>query len=532
MNGKQLKNSILQWAIQGKLVPQDPNDEPASVLLERIRAEKARLVKEKKIKKDKNESIIYRGEDNSYYEKFLATREVKCIDEEIPFEIPATWEWCRLLSIVSLLGDGIHGTPEYSEGGSVYFINGNNLFDGQILIKPDTKTVSKEEAVKHSRLLNESTVLVSINGTIGNIAFYSGENVILGKSACYFNLLNGIERKYIKIVLQTDYFLEYTKRVATGSTIKNVPLSGMRNVLIPIPPKDEQQVIIDKLSSLKLLIEKFNIEQSQLNKLNAELRSVLKKSILQEAIQGKLLPQITEEGTAQELLEQIRQEKQKLVKEGKLKKSALLDSIIYKGDDNKYFEKNGNTEMNITDEIPFEIPDSWSWVRLNDICSYIQRGKSPKYSLIKKYPVVAQKCNQWSGFSIDKAQFIDPDTLSSYGEERILQDGDLMWNSTGLGTLGRMAIYCSTLNPYELAVADSHVTVIRAMKKFVLPQYLYYYFTSNTVQSVIEDKSDGSTKQKELATATVKTYLVPIPPLMEQSRIISKIEQLASIMSR
>ena len=530
MNGKQLKNSILQWAIQGKLVPQDPNDEPASVLLERIRAEKARLVKEKKIKKDKNESIIYRGEDNSYYEKFLATREVKCIDEEIPFEIPATWEWCRLLSIVSLLGDGIHGTPEYSEGGSVYFINGNNLFDGQILIKPDTKTVSKEEAVKHSRLLNESTVLVSINGTIGNIAFYSGENVILGKSACYFNLLNGIERKYIKIVLQTDYFLEYTKRVATGSTIKNVPLSGMRNVLIPIPPKDEQQVIIDKLSSLKLLIEKFNIEQSQLNKLNAELRSVLKKSILQEAIQGKLLPQITEEGTAQELLEQIRQEKQKLVKEGKLKKSALLDSIIYKGDDNKYFEKNGNTEMNITDEIPFEIPDSWSWVRLNDICSYIQRGKSPKYSLIKKYPVVAQKCNQWSGFSIDKAQFIDPDTLSSYGEERILQDGDLMWNSTGLGTLGRMAIYCSTLNPYELAVTDSHVTVIRAMKKFVLPQYLYYYFTSNTVQSVIEDKSDGSTKQKELATATVKTYLVPIPPLMEQSRIISKIEQLASIM--
>ena len=530
MNGKQLKNSILQWAIQGKLVPQDPNDEPASVLLERIRAEKARLVKEKKIKKDKNESIIYRGEDNSYYEKFLATREVKCIDEEIPFEIPATWEWCRLLSIVSLLGDGIHGTPEYSEGGSVYFINGNNLFDGQILIKPDTKTVSKEEAVKHSRLLNESTVLVSINGTIGNIAFYSGENVILGKSACYFNLLNGIERKYIKIVLQTDYFLEYTKRVATGSTIKNVPLSGMRNVLIPIPPKDEQQVIIDKLSSLKLLIEKFNIEQSQLNKLNAELRSVLKKSILQEAIQGKLLPQITEEGTAQELLEQIRQEKQRLVKEGKLKKSALLDSIIYKGDDNKYFEKIGNTEMDITDEIPFEIPDSWSWVRLYDICSYIQRGKSPKYSLIKKYPVVAQKCNQWSGFSIDKAQFIDPDTLSSYGEKRILQDGDLMWNSTGLGTLGRMAIYWSSLNPYELAVADSHVTVIRAMKKFVMPQYLYYYFTSNTVQSVIEDKSDGSTKQKELATATVKTYLVPIPPLMEQDRIISKIKQLASIM--
>ena len=278
------------------------------------------------------------------------------------------------------------------------------------------------------------------------------------------------------------------------------------------------------------LSQKLNKLLSDRAELDLSLARNLQKSILQEAIQGKLVPQIADEGTAEKLLAEIRKEKERLVKEGKLKKSALSDSVIYKGDDNKYFEKIGNTEMDITDEIPFEIPDSWSWVRLNDICSYIQRGKSPKYSLIKKYPVVAQKCNQWSGFSIDKAQFIDPDTLSSYGEERILQDGDLMWNSTGLGTLGRMAIYWSSLNPYELAVADSHVTVIRVMKKFVMPQYLYYYFTSNTVQSVIEDKSDGSTKQKELATSTVKTYLVPIPPLMEQNRIISQIKQLTSIM--
>lgn len=350
---------------------------------------------------------------SSYYEKFLATREVKCIDEEIPFEIPATWEWCRLLSIVSLLGDGIHGTPEYSEGGSVYFINGNNLFDGQILIKPDTKTVSKEEAVKHSRLLNESTVLVSINGTIGNIAFYSGENVILGKSACYFNLLNGIERKYIKIVLQTDYFLEYTKRVATGSTIKNVPLSGMRNVLIPIPPKDEQQVIIDKLSSLKLLIEKFNIEQSQLNKLNAELRSVLKKSILQEAIQGKLLPQITEEGTAQELLEQIRQEKQRLVKEGKLKKSALLDSIIYKGDDNKYYERINGQIIEI--ELSFEYPNSWAVLRLKDICQLIDGEKKNEKGICLDAKYLRGKS---SAIIVEKGKFVYT------GDNIILVDGE------------------------------------------------------------------------------------------------------------
>ena len=500
MNGKQLKNSILQWAIQGKLVPQDPNDEPASVLLERIRAEKARLVKEKKIKKDKNESIIYRGEDNSYYEKFLATREVKCIDEEIPFEIPATWEWCRLLSIVSLLGDGIHGTPEYSEGGSVYFINGNNLFDGQILIKPDTKTVSKEEAVKHSRLLNESTVLVSINGTIGNIAFYSGENVILGKSACYFNLLNGIERKYIKIVLQTDYFLEYTKRVATGSTIKNVPLSGMRNVLIPIPPKDEQQVIIDKLSSLKLLIEKFNIEQSQLNKLNAELRSVLKKSILQEAIQGKLLPQITEEGTAQELLEQIRQEKQRLVKEGKLKKSTLLDSIIYKGDDNKYYERINGQIIEI--ELSFEYPNSWAVLRLKDICQLIDGEKKNEKGICLDAKYLRGKS---SAIIVEKGKFVYT------GDNIILVDGE---NSGEVFTVPQDGYMGSTFKQLWLSSA--------MWKPYILAFILFY-------------KEDLRNSKRGAAIPHLNKELfynlpIGIPPYQEQQRIAKRINKLSQLL--
>lgn len=366
----------------------------------------------------------------------------------------------------------------------------------------------------------------------------------LGKTAIYRNdnyaLLNQRVLKmrphldgildYLYYVINSKYFHYTVSHQSGGSAQANLKLGHVLSMLVPIAPFEEELRIVNKISKLNPFIAHYDFIQQKESDLNNEINNKLKKSILQEAIQGRLVPQMKEEGTAQDLLEQIRQEKLHLVKEGKLKKSALKDSIIYKGDDNKYFEKIGNTEMDITDEIPFEIPDSWSWVRLYDICSYIQRGKSPKYSLIKKYPVVAQKCNQWSGFSIDKAQFIDPDTLSSYGEERILQDGDLMWNSTGLGTLGRMAIYWSSLNPYELAVADSHVTVIRAMKKFVIPQYLYYYFTSNTVQSVIEDKSDGSTKQKELATATIKTYLVPIPPLMEQDRIISKIKQLASIM--
>ncbi|RKJ35798.1 restriction endonuclease subunit S [bacterium 1XD42-8] len=183
-------------------------------------------------------------------------------------------------------------------------------------------------------------------------------------------------------------------------------------------------------------------------------------------------------------------------------------------------------ERCIDEELPFQIPENWAWVRLADVCEYIQRGKSPKYSTIKKYPVIAQKCNQWSGFSIEKAQFIEPDSLASYGAERILQDNDLMWNSTGLGTLGRIAIYKVEANPYGLAVADSHVTVIRLFKRFVLPEYLYFYFSNPTVQSVIEKQADGTTKQKELATATIKAYWIPIPPLSEQHRIVAKIEEL------
>ena len=254
----------------------------------------------------------------------------------------------------------------------------------------------------------------------------------------------------------------------------------------------------------------------------------LKNSILQMAVQGKLVPQDTNDEPASVLLERIRTEKERLIKEKKIKREKN-PSVIFKGADNTPYEKIGDEVRSLADEVPFDIPDSWEWVRLIDVCEYIQRGKSPKYSPIKKYPVVAQKCNQWSGFSIEKAQFIEPNSLSSYGPERLLQDNDLMWNSTGLGTLGRMAIYKTAANPYELAVADSHVTVIRPLKQFVLPEYLYYYFANPSVQSVIEDQADGTTKQKELATATIKAYLTPIPPLDEQRRILAKLTEVLPV---
>ena len=233
----------------------------------------------------------------------------------------------------------------------------------------------------------------------------------------------------------------------------------------------------------------------------------LKNSIFQLAVQGKLVEQRAEEGTARELLEQIKLEKDQLIKDKKIKKSKPLPEI---------------TE----DEIPFEIPESWEWVRLSDVCVYLQRGKSPKYSDIKKIPVIAQKCNQWEGFQLEKAQFIDPDTLEKYADERLLQDKDILINSTGLGTVGRNQIYPASENPYGIAVADSHVTVVRLNSTAILPEYFFHYWRNPSVQLVIEDQTSGSTKQKELALATIQSYIVPLPPLEEQHRIVAKIEEI------
>ena len=375
-------------------------------------------------------------------------------------------------------------------------------------------------------------------GTIGNIGIHNRSGKFhLGSNVGKIEILNPVSEvcileEYLHIYLLSQYgYAELTKyKKATAQ--ESISIEAIREVLVPIPPIQEQQKIVDKYFELEPLVDKYSKSQGVLDRLNAELFEKLKKSVLQESIQGKLVPQNPDDEPASVLLERIKAEKAKLFQAGKLKKKDLADSTIYKGDDNKYYEKVGNNLLCLEDEVPFELPQSWAWVRLNDICEYIQRGKSPKYSEIKKYPVVAQKCNQWSGFSLEKALFIDPNTLPSYGQERFLQHGDLLWNSTGLGTLGRMAIYNEAVNPYGIAVADSHVTVIRPIKSHIDVEYLYLYFSSNEVQSVIEDKADGSTKQKELATKTIKSYLIPLPPLSEQHRIIAKYHSVASIMSR
>ena len=442
---------------------------------------------------------------------------MKCIDDEIPFEIPEGWEWCRFGTIMInrdceriplSVSQRQHLDKIYDYYGASGVIDkvDKYLFDRDLLL------IGEDGA----NLINRSTP----------IAFIASGKYWVNNHAHVLDVCGGLNLKYIALFINAISLVDYV----TGTAQPKMNQEKMNSILVAVPPKEEQIRILNRFSIIEPLIDKYNLKKRTLEQLNSSIYSNLRKSILQEAIQGKLVPQDPNDEPASVLLERIREEKQRLLKEGKLKKKDITDSVIFKGEDNKYFEKVENDVLYLEEEIPFEIPETWTWVRLNDICEYIQRGKSPKYSEIKKYPVVAQKCNQWSGFSLEKALFIDPSTLPSYGQERFLQHGDLLWNSTGLGTLGRMAIYNESVNPYGVAVADSHVTVIRPIKSFINFEYLYLYFSSNEVQSVIEDKADGSTKQKELATNTIKSYLVPLPPLSEQHRIVAKYHSVASIM--
>jgi len=477
---------------------------------------------------------------SSYYEKITATGEVKCIDEEIPFDIPQGWEWCRLNEVATSVTDFVASGSFASLRENVKYYSTKEYAllvrtkDLSCNFSNDLVYTDKHgyDFLSNSNLFGGELILPNIGASIGKVFIVPNLNMpmTLAPNSVMIRLDDECTKSWLYNVFSSPFGYDTLWSISSSTAQGKFNKTDFRKVLIPIPPIEEQNRIVTKIKELSPYIEKYSKAQEHLDVWNVAIKEILQKSILQEAIQGKLVPQIAEEGTAQELLEHVKAEKQKLVKEGKLKKSALNDSVIFHGDDNKYYEKSGEDTICIDDEIPFDIPVNWAWVRLDDICSFIHRGKSPKYSPIKKYPVVAQKCNQWSGFSIKKAKFIEPQSISSYKEEYILQDEDLMWNSTGLGTLGRMAIYYKRLNPYELAVADSHVTVIRPYKQYVVSEYLYYYFASNTVQSVIEDKSDGSTKQKELSTKTVKSYLVPLPPMEEQKRIVEKVEELMQLL--
>ena len=530
MNGKQLKNSILQWAIQGKLVPQDPNDEPASVLLERIRAEKAKLIKEKKLKKDKNESIIYRGDDNSYYEKFLATGEVKCIDEEIPFEIPNGWQWERIGNIFETTSGStpLSRNPDYYKNGNINWVRTTDLNNG-ILNKTEIQITSKAIIDYNLSILPQTSVCVAMYGGAGTI----GKHCILhfdttiNQSVCAIQPNGFCNMDYIHtfIEYQRPFWMDF----AAGSRKDpNINQLIIKHCLLPIPPQEEQLRIVTKLNQLYPYIYQYGNSQNRLNQINKEIWHSLKKSILQEAIQGKLVPQIAEEGTAQELLEQIRQEKLQLVKEGKLKKSALTDSIIFRGDDNKYFEKVGKTEQDITDEIPFEIPDDWKWCRIGSVLNIWSarrvHERDWRSSGIPFYRArEIGKMADWG--HVDNDLFIEQSLYDEFSKSGVPQIGDLMM--TAVGTLGKTYVV-ETNNPFYYK--DGSVLCIG--NPFRLnPYYLKLFFESSAFANQYLSESDGTTVAT-LTMVRLNRYLIPVPPLKEQTRIVEKIKTVTSIMSR
>lgn len=400
------------------------------------------------------------------------------IPEEVPFEIPKKWKWIYLGRVGSWKS-GLtpsRSNPMYYENGNVNWLKTGDLNDGAI-----TKTSEKitTAAVSEGRLrINPiGSVLMAMYGaTIGKLGILAVPSTT-NQACCACIPENFVNNKYL------FYFLLARRQqfisMGAGGAQPNISRNKIVNSSFPLPPLEEQRRIVERLDTLFSEIDAIQKSIDEVSRLSESFE----KQLLQSAISGKLVPQLDEESEAKQIGQ-------------------------------------------APEETPFDIPCKWKWIRLNSLTDYIQRGKSPKYSEVKKIPVVSQKCNQWSGFEIDKARFIDPDTISKYSEERKLQDLDLLWNSTGTGTIGRVAVYESKLNPFDTAVADSHVTVVRVDKELMLPKFLYWFLRSPFVQRSIESLADGSTNQKELATRTIKNVLVPVPPLEEQKRIVEKLDKL------
>ena len=520
MNGKQLKNSILQWAIQGKLVPQDPNDEPASVLLEKIRQEKERLIKEKKIKRDKNASIIYRGEDNSYYEKILATGEVKCIDEEVPFEIPQGWEWTRIGNIFNHTSGKQQSSSNKGGGTPQKFITTSNLYWGHFVLDNVKVMNFSDEEIKTCSATKGDLLVCEGGAGYGRSAIWNEDYDI-----CLQNHVHRL-RPYVTGICEYVYYFIYLLKesnnlASVGTAMPGLSANRLKGLLLPFPSLSEQKRIVLKLEGLLPQIDKYSKVQNQLDELNTTIKESLKKSILQEAIQGKLVPQLVEEGTAQELLEQIKAEKQKLVKEGKLKKSALNDSVIFRGDDNKYYEKIGKKCVNITEEIPFEIPASWTWCHLNDIAeSDLGKTMNKEQNAGELVPYLCSINVYWNKIDLSKikhAQFTEIE-LTKY----LLQKNDLLICEGG--DIGRAAIW--DIN--ETMYYQNALHRVRFYGK-IFPKFFLYILSLYKALGLLDKKSKGMTI-KHFTKSALNSIVIPLPPLLEQKRIIEKIEQLMQLL--
>ena len=521
MNGKQLKNSILQWAIQGKLVPQNPNDEPASVLLEKIRQEKERLIKEKKIKRDKNASIIYRGEDNSYYEKLLATGEVKCIDEEIPFEIPNGWEWERWGNIAQTIQYG-YNAPAL-EHGVIKMVRISDIQENCVLWDNVPYCLIDENDIDTYLLKVNDILFARTGGTVGKSflveevpekAIYAGYLI----RTRYSSLLNP---RYMKSFMESQLYWEQLKNGTIATAQPNCNGKTLAKMLLPIPPTKEQDRIVKKLTQLSSFLDNYGQCQDRLNLLNEEIKEQLKKSILQEAIQGKLVPQLAEEGTAQDLLEQIKKEKLNLVKEGKLKKSALATSVIFRGDDNKHYEQIGENCNDITDEIPFELPYNWCWCRFSNIVS-MTIGKTPArgeqtYWINGKYNWVSISDMVDGGLISTTKEKVSDLAVKEVFSAPISEKGSLLMSF-------KLSIGKTSILDIDAYHNEAIITIRPVIdKEYAMRNYLFKVLP--LIANLGESKD--AIKGKTLNSKSLSNLLIPLPPLQEQQRIIEQMNRLS-----
>ena len=518
MTADQLRKSILQQAIQGKLVPQDPNDEPASVLLERIREEKSRLVEEKKIKKEKNPSVIFRGEDNSYYEKFTLSGEVKCIDEEIPFEIPNGWVWCRLGDITSITG-GKRVPVGYSltnQNTGYKYIRVADMKQYSVR-NNDVHYISKEiYSLIRNYTISKDDLYITVAGTIGAVGEipieFDGANLTENANKIVFTQLN---KKCLMYLLSSDYVQTQIKNCTTKVGQPKLAIIRIQNFLLPIPPLKEQQRIVEKIEELIPHIEHYGKAQTELDALNKNIKEQLKKSVLQYAIEGKLVPQDEAEGTAEVLLEQIQKEKQKLYEENKLKKKDLEYSTIFKDEDNKYYEKIGKNVTCIDEEIPFEIPKNWRWCRVRDL-GLTETGTTPP----KSNP----------NFFGDHIPFLSPANIQ---QNRIVNENQ--WLSKEGMLYGRVVPCNSILQVCiggsigKCAIVNKSVTFNQQINSITPilcePKFLYYYLLSNTFFLAMIEKSTG-TATPIINKGNWERLLFPLPPLSEQQRIVNTIQNI------
>ena len=520
MTAQQLKNSILQMAVQGKLVPQDPNDEPASVLLDRIRAEKEQLIKEKKIKKEKNPSIIFRGADNLPYEK-VGKNEPVCIADEIPFDIPDSWEWVRIKNLGAIIrGSGIKRNETVERGfpciryGEIYTTY-NTSFTSTVSFIPE----EINEKCKH---FSHGDILMTLTGEnkpdIAKAVAYLGEEPVAAGGDLAFWTAHGMNSLYLAYLLASPYVISRKVELATGDIIVHISGDKIGSILIPIPPLNEQIRIVEKIQEAECQIRQYSEKEQELTILHRAFPEALKKSILLQAVRGNLVEQDPTDEPAEVLLERIRAEKQRLVKEGKIKKDKH-ESIIFRRD-NSHYEKLDGTERCIDDELPFEIPETWEWIRLGTLFQH-NTGKALNASNRdgQKLTYITTSNLYWDRFVLDslKEMFFTDSEI----EKCTVQQGDLLVCEGG--DIGRAAIW-----DYDIPMRiQNHIHRLRAYVP-VCTRFFYYLFYLYKGAGWIGGKGIAI---QGLSSNAVHNLLFPLPPLKEQFRIVEMIDNTLQIVN-